>query len=233
MNDDTTLETTERQLRNFRGVLLFACTVILIVVILWNPMTLPFMEVTTADIVTLLMSLGLIASIIERAVEVILAVTRAKDKRVLRTQAVIARNSRQEILEEYKNLTAKARTMQETGDQGQQMRDAKAELALMTTQVKKNAKELAIYTGNTKILSMIYAFTMGIIASALGIRVLEPLVDPIVFKQLQGFHKSIFYGFDVLITGALLGGGSNGIHKILDMFLSWSDKVRGGFKGDQ
>jgi hypothetical protein len=233
LNDDTTLETTERQLRNFRGVLLFACTVILIVVILWNPMTLPFMEVTTADIVTLLMSLGLIASIIERAVEVILAVTRAKDKRVLRTQAVIARNSRQEILEEYKNLTAKARTMQETGDQGQQMRDAKAELALMTTQVKKNAKDLAIYTGNTKILSMIYAFTMGIIASALGIRVLEPLVDPIVFKQLQGFHKSIFYGFDVLITGALLGGGSNGIHKILDMFLSWSDKVRGGFKGDQ
>jgi hypothetical protein len=230
MSGDTLPETSERQIQNYRAILLMVCALILIVVVLTTPMTLPFMVVTTADVVTLLTNIGLIALLVERAVEVTLAVTRAKEKRVLRAQTAVARNRRQESLVYLNNITAQMITPLESGNLGDMAKSAKEELTVMTEEAVKNAKDLAIYTGHTKILSMIYAFTLGIMASALGFRMLEPLVDPIVFKQLQGFHQAIFSGFDVLITGAVLGGGSNGIHKILDTFLSWFDKARGNLK---
>jgi hypothetical protein len=68
--------------------------------------------------------------------------------------------------------------------------------------------------------------------SGLGIRTLEPLVDPEVFKGLNIVQMRLFVAIDVFINGALLGGGSNGIHKIIDLFLTQVDIKRKPSKAD-
>ena len=56
------------------------------------------------------------------------------------------------------------------------------------------------------------------------------MIDPAVFKTLTTLQKSLFYGVDALITGALLGGGSKGIHEIIEAFLNTVEKYRDNLK---
>lgn len=58
------------------------------------------------------------------------------------------------------------------------------------------------------------------------------LVDPDFWVDLSFAQKNAFSGMDVLLTGALLGGGANGIHKVRDLFLSYVDKARYRTKED-
>lgn len=94
----------------------------------------------------------------------------------------------------------------------------------------KATKKLESHSAETRSLAFLTAFAFGIVISALGIRVFQPLVDPAVFKTIGNVQKALFTGIDTLLTGALLGGGSNGIHKILDVFLSKVDQIRSDLK---
>ena len=82
----------------------------------------------------------------------------------------------------------------------------------------------ATYSAETRSLSLITALGLGILVSAIGVRVLEPLVDPVGLKAMGSFQKSIFVATDAFVTGALLGGGADGIHNILDTFLKYVNK---------
>lgn len=236
MSEEYYAQPADNQFKINRGFYIFLSIVIILAVIFTNPMSLPFWPFTTNDIVTLLTNFALIALLIERAVEVILAVTRAKDKRIMKAKITIAQRRKKELSETYdvigQKMKGPANSENLSNEMLEIMKSTKGAMSRKDDEMEKVATELTAYAGTTKIISMIYAFTFGIISGALGFRILEPLVDPAVFKQLEGFHKSIFAGFDVLITGAVLGGGSNGIHKILDTFLSWFDKTRLSLKGD-
>jgi hypothetical protein len=74
---------------------------------------------------------------------------------------------------------------------------------------------------------------IGIAISALGIRILEPLVNPEAVTNMTALHRKFLAGVDIFVTGGLIGGGSNGIHRILDMVLSYTDKVSAKNKEDQ
>ena len=64
---------------------------------------------------------------------------------------------------------------------------------------------------------------IGIIVSALGVRAIGMLVDPAVFAKLPAFQRSAFKVTDVVLTGALLGGGADGLHKIVSVFTNFMD----------
>lgn len=65
--------------------------------------------------------------------------------------------------------------------------------------------------------------TIGVVVAALGVRVLELLVDPTVFAELPELQRRLFHVADVLFTGAILGGGADGVHKLVTMFTAFVD----------
>jgi hypothetical protein len=168
---------------------------VLALTIIYYPKNIPFWQFNASDIVILLVSLFLIATFIERAVEVVIIVWRDKNKKTI--ENVI-----------------------ETERKKSEFR-AKEGTRTITQEEERAVNEYVNYKADTKSLAMPLAFAMGIIISALGIKSLQPLVDPAIFKTFTVLQKSLFTGIDTLITGALLGGGSKGIHEIIEAFYCW------------
>jgi hypothetical protein len=69
------------------------------------------------------------------------------------------------------------------------------------------------------------------VVAALGVRVLQLFVDPAVFDALSGLQRRLFCTVDVLLTGALLGGGADGLHKLVRVFTTFMDSTAELAKG--
>jgi len=204
-NVDSIVNKSKNQgLRAFKAFLFILVILILALTIIYYPKNVPFWQFNASDVVILLVSLFLIATFIERAVEVVIVVWRDKDKK------------------EIENVI-------ETERKKSELR-AKEGTRIITQEEEKAVNEYVSYKADTKSLAMPLAFAMGIIISALGIKSLQPLVDPAIFKTLTVLQKSLFTGIDTLITGALLGGGSKGIHEIIEAFLNTVEKYRENLK---
>jgi hypothetical protein len=91
---------------------------------------------------------------------------------------------------------------------------------LEETENKLNARKTA-----TRSIAMRLGFVVGVIISLVGIRALEPLVDAEQFKALQPLQQKVFRVVDILITGGLLAGGSDGIHKITELLRDYRKKT--------
>ena len=65
---------------------------------------------------------------------------------------------------------------------------------------------------------MITGLFVGIIISSLWIRTLNQLVTTESIQSLPSLQSSAFRFIDVLLTGGLIAGGSDGIHKIIDLY---------------
>ena len=61
-------------------------------------------------------------------------------------------------------------------------------------------------------------------------RALEIFVDPSTVWSAG--QQSWFRIVDVLITGALVGGGADGLHKIVSIFTDFADSTRGRVAGN-
>jgi hypothetical protein len=180
--------------------------IIVILTIIFYPKNLPFWQFSVWDVVILLVSLTLIATFIERAVEVVIIVCRERTKQSMLTAVNMAKLK-----------------------VGLKLKKGATEF---TVDEKQATEELENYKAATKSLALPIAFAFGIAISAVGIRVLQPLVDPAVFRQLTTLQKSLFTGIDTFITGALLGGGSKGMHEIVEAFLNTVEKYRRNLKKD-
>jgi hypothetical protein len=82
------------------------------------------------------------------------------------------------------------------------------------------------FNAGTGRIAGIVTFLMGIAAAVVGFRVMLPLVDQTSFEPLGPLQRGLFYWFDVLITGAVIGGGSEGVHQILSTIISAFKKLR-------
>jgi hypothetical protein len=103
--------------------------------------------------------------------------------------------------------------------------EATEEEVILTSKIK-------CYEVVTKSLSVVIAFLLGLIISALGVRILQPLMDHTAMMNISDLQARLFTGVDVFITGALIGGGSEGMHKIIDLILSYVEKNRQRLKND-
>lgn len=71
------------------------------------------------------------------------------------------------------------------------------------------------YKSNTRIIALWTSLLCGLLISAIGIRSLEPLIILDVNNPIQ---LIIFRCFDAFLTGGLIAGGSEGIHKFTQVF---------------
>ena len=71
------------------------------------------------------------------------------------------------------------------------------------------------YKSNTRIIALWTSLLCGLLISAIGIRSIEPLI---VLDANNPIQIIIFRCLDALLTGGLIAGGSEGIHKFTQVF---------------
>src|SRR5207302_3184285 len=86
--------------------------------------------------------------------------------------------------------------------------------------------DLTDFKCKTQNLAFKVSFVLGIIVASFGIRTLAPLVEPNAFGKLPHLQQVGFAALDVLLTGALLSGGADGLHQVLSLFLDYVGKTR-------
>ncbi len=192
-------ETYAIHLKTYKAISIIFTILVALSAIILAPKSVPFAEFTSSEVANLLIKLAIAALFIERSVEVVMVAWRGRGKQQYISQ----------LSAERKKASAK-------------QPDSK----IPTDEEIEAARGLEQYSAETKVLALLTAFGFGVVISALGLRALEPLLDADFFGSLGSTQKALFMGIDTLITGALLGGGSEGIHKILDTVLSLFDKYR-------
>jgi hypothetical protein len=73
---------------------------------------------------------------------------------------------------------------------------------------------------------------LGMVISAVGVRALGMFVDASAFGSLSKMQQTSFNIVDVLLTGAVLGGGSDALHKFVTVFTNFMERTARQVKGD-
>lgn len=113
-------------------------------------------------------------------------------------------------------------SLQRSVDQGAQM---VATGAAVLPDLHKAQNALTNYKSVTQQIAMPSALVLGILISALGIRCLGNLVAPDAFKD-HATQQAWFTVADVLLTGALVGGGSDFVHQFITSLTSFANKAK-------
>ncbi len=170
-----------------------------------------FKNFTQTDILQLLTSLFLIALFLERALEVFLTTLRGPDAA---DKELAVATARREV------EAAEAPIEAIGGAQNQallaQAREVLRAAEQVRTSYKSQTQRYALWTG----------LTLGLLVSAAGIRTLQPLVDSTELPQ-----KPFFNLIDAFLTGGLIAGGSDGIHKITQVFTNFMESTANRAKG--
>lgn len=177
------------------GLLLAALLVngaVLVLVGVFHPDAVHFASLDGAELLPKLSGLLFVALVIERALEVWLTPLRGPDADRMKHQI---RKARPE---------GEGREEGTAGEEGGSAGAPDQERALLEHRLE------------TRRLAFLGGLTVGVVVSALGVRALSQFVDVSALPDLQG---RLFLVADVLLTGALLGGGADGIHKVLSRFL--------------
>ncbi len=87
----------------------------------------------------------------------------------------------------------------------------------------KAHQQLADYRARTQRIAFLTGTVVGVVIAALGVRVLELFVDPAVFEALPGPQQRLFRTGDVLLSGAVIGGSADALHKLVSVFTNFMD----------
>jgi len=166
---------------------------VLAVAVIYNFSAIPFQEDVLSKIGGLLALLFFAALILERALDVFLTLGRAPKS------------------EELDELIAKLRKLISSGVQ------ASADVSAHEEKLLEAQKEKRQWRAGTRSLAMWLGFIIGIIISAVGIRTLGSIIDVSMIEN-NPVQIIAFRVIDTVLTGGLLAGGSDGIHKIAELF---------------
>ena len=94
-------------------------------------------------------------------------------------------------------------------------------------------EDLIQFRAETLQWTMPVAFALGLLMSALGVRALVQFVDPASITTEGSFETQMwwFNMSDILFTGALLAGGADPIHKLLDLYRKFVEASAGKASG--
>jgi len=93
---------------------------------------------------------------------------------------------------------------------------------LNTEDLKDPRNKLLAYKQDTRHLALFLGLAAGVAISALGFRFIESLLD--ISKLDENSFQ--FYGLrfmDIFITGGLIAGGSDGVHKLTEAYSSFTE----------
>lgn len=177
---------------------------VLAIVILGLPFkTLVFRPVSVESIIGLLVPLFVIALFLERAQEVFIITWR----RLGRTEIEDKIKLNSEHFQEVKK-----------GEDPKKTEEARQ--ALITAQA-----DLSRYKEVTARIAFLIGLSAGILISIVGVRVLDPLIN-FNTTMATALQVSVFKFADIVVTGGLIGGGADGIHKLVSVITDFLDQTR-------
>ncbi len=149
-----------------------------------------------------------VALFIERAIEVLVAVVRDR-------QADELRSAQDRAQSDLDAATTTWQSLQASSDQAK--RQAFEEVKRKQAALNIATANLTDYRSATKEFAMKAALIIAALVSVVGVRSLQVLIEP--EPQLP----ASFVLVDIIVTSLLLAGGSEGIHRIANVFTSFMD----------
>jgi hypothetical protein len=212
------------------------------------PNSVAFQPFGVDDVTRLLTLLALIALFLERALEVFVNTWRGPREEELNNEI----NNNKRVIEEKKGLRETRieqpqgilkTTETEVSEKPQKVKEEvsvetipaetgklTAEVNLELTKLKTNEQLLSAYKSQTRKFAMWTALLVGWLISGVGIRSLDALVQPVQGALYSGVQSLLLHVLDVFLTGGLIAGGSDGIHKITQLFSTYFEETRAGIR---
>ena len=111
-------------------------------------------------------------------------------------------------------------------------KDKEQELNAALERLKQMKRDRVAYKCRTQQMVLWLGTVLGMLISAVGVRTLQALVEPGALEALSGAQGGIFHLVDVLVTGGLLAGGSEGIHKVAQVFTNFMETSAESIKSE-
>lgn len=177
------------------------------------PDALPFKDLSEQAFAGLIGWLFAVALFVERAVEVVVMVFRDYSADLLQATEDSATDA---------NTSANKALVANPADPGLKTIADKTQLVL-----DEAHKNNVIYRAKTKEIALSVGFVFGAMVSVAGVRALHGLL-------VDGTTTSGWFNFvDIIVTSAMLAGGSEGIHRIANAFTSFMDNLSSRADQDQ
>ena len=185
-------------------VTILPAAILLAIVGMSRPEALHFANNTAEQVGRTLLSLFLVALVFERALEVIIGSWRGPGAAELESE-LGALNDALEFLPKDGALSPADRT-----DREKTLVEARSEALARTVAYRCATKRLALHA----------SFLLGLAVAVAGLRTVEPsIVFPEHVSTLQAGALKML---DALLTGGVIAGGSEGIHKIMQVFTDFA-----------
>jgi hypothetical protein len=161
------------------------------------PAHIEFKDFETADIVRLLTTLFVVALLAERALEVFVGTWRSAGANQHELNVTMAQ-------EKVTRLQAGSRP------DARGLREARTALE----DAKRAERQ---YRCATRKRALWIGLTLGLLVAGVGLRALQTLIDP-ALNAWSTTQSAAFHLVDVALTGGVIAGGSEGIHRIVTVF---------------
>lgn len=93
--------------------------------------------------------------------------------------------------------------------------------AAATTEIAEADAAFQEYKGKTQQYAFCASLSFSLAAAFVGVRALWPLVDHLNFDKLGNSQQWMFLTVDVVLSAALLAGGADGIHSVVNAFTTF------------
>jgi hypothetical protein len=175
------------------------------------PTHLVFKEFGVAEVAQLLTILGVVALLAERALEIFVGTWRSPGASQL-------------------ELTVRTLDQEVTRLEGSSESDRRS-LGDARGALEKARRQERQYRCVTRQVTLWVGLALGLLVSGVGLRALETLIDPALSGWSAG-QSTAFRLVDVVLTGGVIAGGSEGIHRMATVFDSFLSATAKRVKGD-
>lgn len=99
---------------------------------------------------------------------------------------------------------------------------ASDDVTTLTLELETLNNKRTIYRTESRGYALWAGLIFGIIIAFIGFRVLEGFVDPDSLSSIKNsYHEKIFKIVDIVLTGGVIAGGSEGINKLTKVYTSF------------
>ena len=180
---------------------------------------LPLSSPSPADVGKALLGFLLVSLFVERAIQVYKNVWREPGK-AERLHKVRATNTAIEI--KRKSLGA---------DSEAKGKAALVEAKELVEEKVDAVRDLNAYQSQTREQVTWGGLLLGLVIALCGVRALDVFVVDDAPLKPEFWQYYLFGAVDVLVTGALIGGGADGIHRIISVFTTYADETKRQMEG--
>ena len=171
-----------------------------------------FKEGALGAIGTFLALLFVVALFMERALDVFLTTWRVPEADKLDSQI----------------RSCKERVKQFEGTREDMAEERKREFDGAVGKLERAESKRQEYRSTTQRIALWMGLLFGLIISAIGLRLLQTVLDPGSLKEMPVFQKGLLRIADVLLTGGVLAGGSEAIHKMIEAYRGITGNLSSG-----